>query len=90
MKVTLETSESLIGSLCREMEYIRNRYLIIKAVLKTAKDTYLKERLNLELDNLLSRKDELISVTKGLQSTSEEGNLSILFLMEICQRPITC
>lgn len=57
-------------------------------MLKTAKDVYLIKRLNVEIDRLISRKDELIAVTKGFKSTTEEGNLSKLFLLEICKRPL--
>ena len=88
MNQTLATSDSIVASLCREIESIRCRYRTIVQSLDSCKDNPLKHRLNLELDKLQIRKRELSSISKNFHTGNKKGDLSILFLLELCQRPL--
>ncbi len=85
MNKALTTSESLIASLCREIEHIRYRYTMIINSLDSCKDKLLKERLKLEINKLSIRKDEIKKITNTL---SNKEDLSILFLIELTERPL--
>ena len=56
----LTESVSLIGSLCREIEYIRQRYKNVSISHSISKDKLLRERLLDEILNLKQRRMELI------------------------------
>ena len=58
MKNTLLVSDSLIGSLCRELEFIKQRTEVINNSLVNCNDRQLKKRLNEELEGHKARKEE--------------------------------
>ena len=88
MKNTLSISDSLIGSLCRELDFIRNRYRSINLSLTYCRDKYLKRRLFKELEVLEARKDELSSISSLFSESKESVDLSSLFLIELCKRSL--
>ena len=53
---SLGLSDSIIGALCREIEYIRNRYKNISNVLTNSKDVILRKRLINEMKELKERR----------------------------------
>ncbi len=85
MENTLLISDSLIGSLCRELEYIGKRSKAINSSLANCNDKFLKRRLEEELKNHRARKDELFSIS-SLFVNKNPGNLSSLFLLELFKR----
>ncbi len=85
MKNTLLVSESLVGSLCKEVEFIRQRVKIIKGSLFNCHDKILKRRLEVELESHNQRKSELLSITNSLVKNNRE-DLSNLFLIELFNR----
>ncbi len=87
MEKTLHVSDSLIGSLCREVEYVRNRYKNIKTSLLQCKNLSLKKRLGDEIDSLKQRIYELKQISRKLTKGSEYC-LSISFFHALCNRPI--
>ena len=83
----LTQSDSLIGSLCREIEYIRQRYKNVSISHSISKDTLLRERLLDEILNLKQRRMELIEISYEFNH-SYQTSLSALFFYELCQRPL--
>ncbi len=88
MKNTLSISDSLVGSLCREVEYLRKRYCSIMLSLENCTDNFLEERLKNEVINLVERKEELSKVCQNIVNRSNKNDLSMLFLAEVCNRPL--
>ncbi len=87
MNKSLLISDSLIGGLCREIDYIRNRYNSISNSLSNCKDKIVKQSLGKELLTLKNRRIELINISNKVCSTTN-SSLSKLFLYELCNRPI--
>ncbi len=87
MNTSLTFSDSLIGSLCREIDYIRQRYKILSSYLITSKDEILRKSLSKEIHQLKIRRIELMKISKNFK---EEVNSSIsnLLLYELCRRPL--
>ena len=87
MNKSITVSDSLIGSLCREIEYIRKRYINISISLKNSKINLLQIRLRKEMSELKSRRLEIKNISqdfKNIYSTS----ISNLFLFELCKRSL--
>ena len=87
MNNSLTFSDSLIGSLCREIEYIRHRHKIVSSYLMHSKDKGLRERLSNEIKQLKSRREELLDISSNFNSQIKSG-ISSLFLYELCNRPL--
>ncbi len=87
MNNSLPMSDSLVGSLCREIEYIRQRHKIIRNYLNITQNKILKERLDNEIDQLKSRHEELLAISRTFKSQIS-SNISSLFLYELCNRPL--
>jgi len=85
MKNTLLISDSVVGSLCRELEFIWKRSKAINSSLANCNDKLLKRRLEEELANHKVRKDELFSIS-SLFTEKRPNNLSSLFLIELFKR----
>ncbi len=64
MNQSLVISESILGSLCREIEYIRNRYKHINNSLINSKDLILRKRLLNEMQELKGRRSELLNISQ--------------------------
>ncbi|KGG12392.1 MULTISPECIES: hypothetical protein [Prochlorococcus] len=88
MRNTLQTSDSLISSLCREVDQLRFRYTSIVNSLDCCHDKNLKKRLSQELFLLTKRQSELKNIAKSFSLKSTTLGLSTLLLLELCRRPL--
>tara|TARA_B100000131_G_C17850201_1_gene505600 strand:+ start:84 stop:347 length:264 start_codon:yes stop_codon:yes gene_type:complete len=86
MEKTYSVSESLVGSLCKEIEFIRKKTRFIRDSLINCNDKSLKIRLLQELETHKNRRNELFSISSLLKSQKSSDNLSSLFLMELYRR----
>ncbi len=78
-------SESIVLSLCKEIEYIKSRSRNINSSLKTCHNKNLSKRLRLELDKLNKNRLKILNISEGmLKKNSNE--LSFEFLLEITKR----
>tara|TARA_Y100001968_G_scaffold49028_1_gene39355 strand:+ start:577 stop:852 length:276 start_codon:yes stop_codon:yes gene_type:complete len=89
MELLANYSDSLIGSLCREVEHIRNRQKRIKESLKTCLDKQLILRLNKELKEHQNRSKEILNFSQNIKHNSNRDDLCIDFLYEISNRQLT-
>ena len=87
MNKTISTSDSLITSLCIEIEYIKKRYNNINISLASCRDKLIRQRLLHEIIDLKTRINEIRSISKEFKESSITS-ISKLFLYEICHRPI--
>ena len=87
MKKTVTNSDSLIGSLCREIEQIRSRSKLISYSLNNCKDNELRKRLLEEIFQLSERRKELRKISNTLLKNSK-SSISKLLLSELCKRTI--
>ncbi len=81
-------SESLVLTLCKEIEYIKIRSKNINYSLKTCHNKLLTKRLKLELVKLNQAKSKIISISKSLLMNNS-NDLSLEFLFEISRRSST-
>ncbi len=81
-------SESIILSLCKEIEFIKIRSRNINESLKTCHNQTLSKRLNLELDKLNKSRLKILSISKNMLKT-DSHDLSREFLFEITKRSNT-
>ena len=87
MQNTLTTSDSLIGSLCREIYFIRQRYKNIINSLENCRDCKLRERLSNEINYLSTRRKEITRISNKFNQISS-SDVSNLFLHELCIRQL--
>ncbi|MFM2172839.1 MAG: hypothetical protein RLZZ54_766 [Cyanobacteriota bacterium] len=81
------TSDSLVGSLCREAERIRNRCIQVSAILQSCQDAALSRRLNLECLYLRNRRQELLTTAERWRRRKQALDALMLdFLIELCRR----
>ena len=86
MENIIKTSDSLIGSLCREIEFIRLRSKVINENLQNCRNKELTNRLNKEMSKLIERKISILKLSKDLKNDKLIDKLSISFLIEIINR----
>ena len=79
------SSESIVLSLCKEIEYIKIRSKNINISLKTCHNEILSKRLRLELDRLNKNRLKIISISEKLFKKNS-NELSFEFLLEITKR----
>ncbi len=89
MNEILSTSDSLIGSLCREIDYLRERHSSIILSLENCRNIFLEGRLKSELNQLINRKNEISSACNKMMRGKNKIELSLLFLSELCDRPLS-
>ncbi len=78
-------SESLVLSLCKEIEYIKNRSKNINQSLKTCQNKLLSKRLISELNKLNKNRLKILNISENMfQRNCKE--LSFEFLLEITKR----
>ncbi len=87
MEKTITISDSLIGSLCREVEQIRLRNKHINYSLITCRNNDIRKRLLNEIKNLNRRRKELKDISKSFLNDSKLSISKMLFI-ELCSRPI--
>ena len=80
-----ESSESLVLSLCKEIEYIKNRTTNINYSLKTCQNKLLSRRLKAELSKLNSNKEKIAKISIALFKNNC-NDLSLQFLKELSKR----
>ena len=78
-------SESIVLSLCKEIEYIRIRSKNIKNSLKTCHNKILSRRLILELEKLKENRLKILNISENMLKKNS-NNLSFEFLLEITKR----
>ena len=79
------TSECILLSLCKEIEYIKIRSKNINSSLQTCHNEILSKRLMIELDKLNKNRLKIKRIAEGMFQINSE-NLSIEFLFEISRR----
>tara|TARA_Y100001968_G_C18803912_1_gene456950 strand:- start:227 stop:508 length:282 start_codon:yes stop_codon:yes gene_type:complete len=78
-------SESLVLSLCKEIEFIRIRKKNIKNSLKNCHNKILSERLSSELEKLNKNSLEILDISEDMFKKNSK-DLSFEFLLEITKR----
>ena len=78
-------SESIVFSLCKEIEFIKIRSKSINISLKTCHDKSLSKRLKIELDMLNKNRIKILSRSESLFKTNSQ-DLSFEFLLELTKR----
>jgi hypothetical protein len=87
MAALSSTSDSLIGSLCREAEWIRCRCTQLSALLLGCRDAALSRRLKLECRTLRDRRHELLCMAQRWRlKKKDQDALTLDFLIELCRR----
>ena len=87
--ITTTTSESVIGSLCREVEYIRARCINLAETILRCKDELLCLRLQSEFKELQERQNNLLETSREFKKNLGIDVYSLEFLIEICSRKVT-
>ena len=78
-------SESIVLSLCKEIEYIKSRSKNINTSLKTCQNQNLSRRLKLELNKLNRSRLKILNISESMLKGNSNG-LSIQFLLELTKR----
>ena len=84
-KYLISKSESLVLSLCEEIEYIRNRSRNINYSLKTCQNKILSSRLKTELYKLNRNRLKILTISERMFNNNCK-DLSFEFLLEITKR----
>ena len=78
-------SESIVFSLCKEIEFIKIRSKNINSSLKTCHNKSLSKRLKIELDKLNKNRLKILSISESMFKTNSQ-DLSLEFLLEMTKR----
>ena len=78
-------SESIVFSLCKEIEFIKIRSKNINSSLETCQNKSLSKRLKIELDKLNKNRLKILSISEIMFKTNSQ-DLSLEFLLEITKR----
>ena len=78
-------SESIVFSLCKEIEFIKIRSKNINSSLKTCHNKTLSNRLKIELDKLNKNRLKILSISESMFKSNSK-DLSLEFLVEITKR----
>ena len=81
----LSYSESVVFSLCKEIEFIKIRSKNINNSLKTCHNKSLSKRLRIELEKLNKNRIKILKISESMLKTNSK-NLSFEFLSEITKR----
>ena len=84
-KYLFSYSESIVLSLCKEIEYIKNRSKNINISLKTCHNKNLSKRLNIELEKLNKNRLKILNISETMFKINS-NDLSFEFLLEITRR----
>ena len=86
MKLNIPSnSQSLVLSLCKEIEYIKSRSLNINHSLKYCQNKLLSGRLKLELKKLQIKRTKILNISEKLLNKNC-NDLSFKFLFEMIRR----
>ena len=78
-------SESIVFSLCKEIEFIKTRSKNINRSLETCHNKSLSKRLKIELDKLNTNRLKILSISESMFKINSQ-DLSLEFLLEITKR----
>ncbi len=78
-------SESIVFSLCKEIEFIKIRSKNINSSLETCHNKSLSKRLKIELNKLNKNRLKILSISENMFKTNSQ-DLSLEFLLEITKR----
>ena len=78
-------SESIVFSLCKEIEFIKIRSKNINRSLETCHNKSLSKRLKIELDKLNKNRLNILSISESMFKRNSQ-DLSLEFLLEITKR----
>ena len=78
-------SESIVFSLCKEIEFIKIRSKNINSSLETCHNKSLSKRLKIELNKLNKNRLKILSISESMFKTNSQ-DLSLDFLLEITKR----
>ena len=78
-------SESIVFSLCKELEFIKIRSKSINTALKNCHNKSLSKRLKIELDKLNKKRLKILSISESMFKKNSQ-DLSLEFLLEITKR----
>ena len=81
----LSYSESIVLSLCKEVEYIKIRSKNINISLKNCHNKNLSKRLRIELDKLHRKRLKILNISEKMFRKNSQ-DLSLEFLLEITKR----
>ncbi len=81
-------SESLLGSLCREVDQLRGRARQLSTSLERCQDRSLLLRLGRERIQLARRRQELLEIARSWHRRGDGDALAIEFLIELASRPL--
>ena len=84
-KYLISYSESIVLSLCKEIEYIKIRSKNIHNSLKTCHNKNLSKRLTIELHKLNKKRLKILTISESMFRRNSQ-DLSLEFLLEITKR----
>lgn len=88
MAVASLCAESVIGSLCREMDHTRGRAAVVLNDLLSCQNEGLRLRLCHEWSQLLQRRALILQLASEWRGSGCSEPLCVEFLMEVCRRPL--
>jgi hypothetical protein len=88
MATTTLTSESLIGSLCREMAALRQSWQLLNGHLGACRDAQLRLRLHREAARLQRRRLDIQGLARTMARLPLRDPLGASFLLELAGRPL--
>lgn len=88
MPTTCQASDSLIGSLCREMAALRQSLQLLNGHLTTCRDAQLHLRLRREAAHLQRRRLDIQGLARTMARLPLRDPLGASFLLELAGRPL--
>ena len=82
-------SDSVVGSLCREVDGIRHRSSYLLNAMERCQNACLTCRLHREFVQLQQRRLEVLNAARHWQQRSAAHSLGLAFLIELCGRPVS-
>jgi hypothetical protein len=87
MPATVHISDSVVGSLCREVDGIRQRSRVLIQAMARCQSRGLLLRLRRDLAQLQERRRELLATARAWQRRGVSDPLGMAFLIELSSRP---
>lgn len=87
---TARTSDSVVASLCREVDAIRQRSRVLTQAMARCQNGGLLQRLRRDLAQMQARRRELLATARAWQRRGAADPLGMAFLIEMCSRPLPC
>ena len=87
---TARTSDSVVASLCREVDAIRQRSRVLTQAMARCQNGGLLQRLRRDLAQMQARRRELLATARAWQRRGAADPLGMAFLIEVCSRPLPC